>query len=282
MWSEPGRSENGGGETRAVRDHLGRVSRVPVEVRRIVSLCPSLTETLFALGVGRRVVGRTRYCVHPEEGVKTVCKVGGTKQVDLDAVRVLRPDVVVAAREENRREDVEAIARSCPVFVTDVETYEAGVDVIGDLAALVGMRSAGERLMGRVREAFGPLMASAADGRSLRVAYLIWRAPWMGVGGGTYIGDLLRLCGFGNALEGAESRYPEVTLDGLGEMGLDAVFLSSEPFPFVAEHVAEVGEALPGVDVRLVDGEMFGWYGVRMEQAGGYLARLREAVCAGA
>ncbi|MBK9385458.1 MAG: ABC transporter substrate-binding protein [Planctomycetes bacterium] len=234
---------------------------------RVISLCPSVTETLFSLGLERRIVGRTRWCVEPAERVAAVPTVGGTKNPDLDALCALAPELVLLNEEENRREDAESLEarglRTRSHFPRDVEGARAMVE---DLGALLGCEAASARLAAEIDAELRATREAAARLPRRQVAYLIWRRPWMAIGGGTYIGALLAEAGLDNVL-GAESavRYPEVDLRALVASGAEALLLSSEPYPFAAKHLAEAAEqsGLPPERLFLVDGQALSWYGAR-------------------
>ncbi|MDX1530390.1 MAG: helical backbone metal receptor, partial [Rhodothermales bacterium] len=244
-------------------DARGRGLALERPPRRIVSLVPSQTELLADLGLDDEVVGLTRFCVHPEGWKARKPVVGGTKNVRLDRVEALRPDLVLANREENEKAQVEALEAFAPVFVTDVSTVEDALRMIRTIGALVGRAERAEALAGEVAAGFAALEAA----EPVRAAYLIWRSgdggPYMTVGGDTFIHDVMRRASLANVF-GERSRYPEVTAGEIAAARPDAVLLSSEPFPFGERHAAEVTAAVPGVPVRLVDGELFSWYGSRM------------------
>jgi len=249
------------------RDALGFEVCLPGPARRIVSLVPSQTELLHDLGLDAEVVGITQFCVHPSHWRRTKTRIGGTKDVRVERVRSLAPDLVIANREENVREQVEAIRGFCPVWTSDVN------DLVG---ALEMIRSVG-RLTGKEAEA-GPMAHSIEDaftafGRvevSVRTAYLIWRDPWMAAGGDTFIHDMMRRCGFSNVFA-EKPRYPVTSLSELSETGVGLVLLSSEPYPFRERDLEAVRLQIPGAEVRLVDGEMFSWYGSRLRESARYL-----------
>lgn len=253
-----------------MQDDLGR--SVPLEgiPERIVSLCPSQTELLFDLGAGDRVVGVTKFCVHPRDGVAQKSKVGGTKDVNLDRVRALEPDLVLAQREENTREVVEALAQEVPVYVTDVVDVTSALRMIERVAAVVDSRATGEALAAEIRAGLNALSALP----NARVLYLIWRDPWMAAGRGTFIHSVLEACGFENAL--ATERYPTVDGEAMRALRPDIVFLSSEPFPFRDKHRQEIARELPDVPIQYVDGEVFSWYGSRMRRIPEYARHLRR------
>jgi len=259
------------GARRRVRDQMGREVEVPARPQRIVSLVPSQTELLFDLGAGDRVVGVTRFCVHPADALANMPRVGGTKQLHEERIDALAPDLVIGNKEENERAQVEALARRYPVWLSDVQTLEDALEMIGAVGDLVG---ASERALALRRE-IETGFASLPDAGGRRVVYLIWRRPWMGAGASTFIDDLLRRCGFTNVLaDGGLERYPELTDEALRAAAPDLVFLSSEPFPFAEKHVPELAELLPEAEIRLVDGEAFSWFGSRLVTAARTLAAL--------
>ena len=260
------------GGSRTVTDALGRTLRLDAPPCRIVSLVPSLTELLAALDLDDETVGITRFCVHPAEWKKEKQIVGGTKNVRVDRVEALRPDLVLASKEENRREHVEALARFAPVYVTDIATVEDSIREIRAIGQITDRAEQADALADRAKAGFADL-DDTAPATPLRAAYLIWRDPWMATGGDTYISDVMRRAGFANVFA-AHDRYPTVALSDLA--AADVVLLSSEPYPFADEHAAEVRAAAPGVQTALVDGEAFSWYGARTAEAPAYLRALRE------
>lgn len=242
---------------------------------RVVSLVPSLTELLADLGLDEEVVGLTRFCVHPTDWKARKTVVGGTKNVRVERVAALAPDLVLANREENTREAVEAIAAFARVHVTEVRTVDDALAMIQEVGALVARPGPAARLATEIATAFAMLPAT----EPVRVAYLIWRRPYMTVGGDTYVSDVLARGGFVNVFAD-RTRYPEVTPEDLAARRPEAILLSSEPYPFRPAHAAELAEAVPDVPIHFVDGEAFSWYGPRMRLAPGALAALRAETAA--
>jgi iron complex transport system substrate-binding protein len=251
-------------------DDLGRTVKIARPPRRIVCLCPSLTETLFDLGAGERVVGRTRYCVLPAVAVERVAIVGGTKDVDVERVRSLRPDLVIAEKEENPRDTVERLAEEWPAFVFDVTDFESALRAIAMLGRLTDSAAGPEEYIRRIRAAFAALQPLPPT----RAAYLIWRNPYRAAGRGTFIHALLERCGFINICADSGGRYPLVEIETLRTLKPECLLLSSEPFPFDETHRRELAAQLLETRVVCVDGQMFGWYGTRMAAAATYLAAL--------
>jgi ABC-type Fe3+-hydroxamate transport system substrate-binding protein len=253
---------------------------------RIVCLVPSITELLCDLGLGGQLVGRTGFCIHPWETVRTIPKVGGTKDVLIDRVRELAPTHVVVNVDENRKEDAEALAEFVPhVVVTHPTAPRDNLDLYRQMGREFDREREAEGLCERFEAAYERAAASAGPER--RVLYLIWRDPWMSVSPDTYISRTLALFNWqtvpaadqppalSNPVgdKGQGVRYPEVDLaDFAGEV--DRVLLSSEPFHFKQSHVAEVAALVPGAEVALVDGEMTSWYGSRAIAGLDYLAKF--------
>jgi iron complex transport system substrate-binding protein len=237
---------------------------------RLVSLVPSTTETLFALGRGPDLVGYTRFCVRPEGEIDPRKWIGGTKNPKVDRIIALAPNLVLANREENRAEDIAALeAAGIPVWVAEPRTVREAIDDLRLVAALVGRRAEGEQVAAGLETRLAALREGKED-HPRRVAYLIWREPWMVAGQETFIADLLAQ---GGAVVPFAGRYPEVTLDKLKET--DLVLLSSEPFPFQEKHREELLAAgLSPHQVRLVDGERLSWHGVRLLDELPYVAEV--------
>ncbi len=252
---------------------------------RIVSLVPSITELLCDLDLSEQVVGRTGFCIHPWERVKTIPKVGGTKDLKFDRIRELEPTHVVVNVDENRKEDADALAEFIPnVVVTHPLAPRDNLDLYRQMGREFDREGQAEELCERFEAAYERAAAIAAGRSEERVLYLIWRDPWMTISPETYISQTLGLFNWRTVSADEPSsfcnpqgdkrkrvRYPEVDLAGFaGE--IDRVLLSSEPFHFKEHHVAEVEGLVPGAKVSLIDGEMTSWYGSRAIAGLDYLA----------
>ncbi|MBK9422468.1 MAG: ABC transporter substrate-binding protein [Flavobacteriales bacterium] len=254
-----------------VIDQMHRTVRVPVHPQRIISLVPSQTELLFDLGLGDRVVGITKFCVHPKEWFNTKVRVGGTKQVDLAKVRALEPDLIIGNKEENDQADIEALEREFPVWLSDVKNLDQAFEMIERVGELTGTIPEASRIHAGIRSAFEDLQPLTSP---LSAAYFIWQKPWMVAGENTFIRDMLDRCGFTSVTTHLAGRYPELTDAELAVLDPDVVLLSSEPFPFKEEHISSVNMLLPGTPIHLVDGEAFSWYGSRMRRSAAYFGQL--------
>lgn len=266
---------------RSIVDDLGFTVSLGREPQRVVSLVPSLTETLVLLDIGARLAGVTDYCIHPAAAVAALPRVGGTKNVDAAAVLALEPDLVIANAEENEKPVIEALKAVTAVFITYPRTVAGAIKTVEDLGMLTGLEEASacwaescRFLLDRVR--------GTPDGRRIPAACLIWRDPWMAAGGDTYMSDLLAAFGFLNLFAGAARRYPVTSLAEIGSLGPEVILLPDEPYRFDANHSREIERALADAGhaprIVLLDGTMLAWYGWRTRDALSYIAALRASL----
>jgi ABC-type Fe3+-hydroxamate transport system substrate-binding protein len=251
-----------------LEDQTGRSLRIQRKPERIISLVPSLTELLFDLGLGDRIVGRTKFCVHPTHQVDQVKVIGGTKKVHLDKVRQLEPDLIIANKEENLLSDVESLEIDYPVYASKIANFEDLFRFIADLGRIFRISGKADLLIQKIQQSLSEL-SSLRPRTSLKVLYLIWQKPYMAAGTDTFISHMLEQCGLQNSLSqrGIEGyRYPEVSTEKIKSLDPDLILLSSEPFPFKESHAEKI-EAEFGIRTILVDGEFFSWYGTRMLHA---------------
>ncbi|MBM4216710.1 MAG: cobalamin-binding protein [Gammaproteobacteria bacterium] len=252
-------------------DHAGTPHPRATGSRRIVSLVPSLTELVCALGLADELVGRTGFCIHPRELVRRIPKVGGTKTVDLDAIRALTPTHLIVNVDENRLETVEALR---PVVPSIIVTHPLEpLDNLPLYRLLGGIFDRDARAEALCREFMAAYAGNTSDSLRARVLYLIWREPWMTLSRDTYISRTLAAFGWHTWASPRPQRYPELALEEC-RGAIDRVLLSSEPYAFRERHIAEVERALPGVPVDLIDGEMVSWYGSRAIEGLHYLAQF--------
>ncbi|MBC7777270.1 MAG: ABC transporter substrate-binding protein [Phycisphaerae bacterium] len=266
-------------------DQMGRTIKLDHwPPRRIISLVPSQTEFLADLGLEKEVVGITKFCVHPAEWFQQKKRVGGTKTLDFQKIDVLKPDLIIGNKEENEQSQIEFLAQHYPVWMSDIYTLEDALDMMRKLGELTGKTEKANAIAAEVDKQFKPRRflkptRFGEEGAYLnctpKVAYFIWRKPYMAAGSGTFIDDMLRRASFENVF-GNLARYPEISEQQLADAQPDAIFLSSEPYPFSEKHVAGLQEICPAAQIQLVDGELFSWYGSRLLQAPDYFAALRE------
>ncbi len=251
-------------------DQLNRTVQLPNFPQRIISVVPSQTELLHYLGLEDKVIGITKFCVHPDDWFRTKTRVGGTKTLNLDKIRELQPDLIIANKEENEQNQIETLAKEFQVWISDINNVPDALEMIKQVGALTNTAPLAQQLVNDINQGFETLAAL----KGIRTAYFIWRGPWMVAGHTTYINDLLQRCGMANVFANYNSRYPEVTDEAIAAANPQLILLSSEPYPFKEAHIAELQTLCPQAKILLVDGEMFSWYGNRMLEAVWYLDGL--------
>jgi ABC-type Fe3+-hydroxamate transport system substrate-binding protein len=256
-------------------DQMGHQVEIAAPPQRIISLVPSQTELLFDLGLEDRLVGLTKFCLHPKEKVKSKTVIGGTKNFHFEVIRQLQPDLIIGNKEENYLEGIRALQEQYPVWMSDMHTLEEALAMIRETGKITGTAARAARLTHTISQEF----AALAPGKPIRAAYLIWQEPFMAVGRGTFIQDMLGRAGFANVFHD-RSRYPVVEAEELRQAQPQVILLSSEPYPFREKHLAAFREICPQAQVLLVDGEMFSWYGSHLRLAPAYFGQLRRQVAA--
>lgn len=260
-------------------DQLNRVIELKEFPKRIISLVPSQTELLFDLGLEKEVIGITKFCVHPHEWFRNKTRVGGTKSVNPDAVMSLQPDLIIANKEENIKEQVEALEKIAPVWISDICNTKDALSMIKSIGEITGRAGSAANLIYQIEKEWTALQTFVSKNktRKLRTAYLIWKEPYMAAGGNTFIDEVLQLNGLNNVFAELE-RYPAIDMEQLKNNHTELVLLASEPYPFNQAHQEELQKALPGIRILLADGEMFSWYGSRMLPAAGYFQELQQLI----
>ncbi|HEV3250228.1 MAG TPA: helical backbone metal receptor [Puia sp.] len=280
-------------------DQTGRILNCPARPKKIVSLVPSQTEFLYDIGLEEEVVGITKFCIHPNHWFHQKKRVGGTKNISAKIIGQLQPDLIIANKEENSKEQIEELERQYPVWVSDVKTLQDALQMMGELGRITGREKETEDLAKQIKTSFANISAElsrigiplsgnpAGMGEPsedfLKAAYLIWRNPYLTAGGDTFINDMMKHCRLSNIFE-SSPRYPEINMEQLkslnnpGGRECELLLLSSEPFPFSDKHRLELQAVLPGMKIFLVDGEMFSWYGSRLLHAPAYFLKLLQEI----
>jgi ABC-type Fe3+-hydroxamate transport system substrate-binding protein len=253
-------------------DQLGKKIVFETHPKRIVSLVPSQTELLYYLGLESEVIGITKFCVHPNEWVRNKTIIGGTKNINFEVIKALNPDLIIANKEENVKAQIDALQAVAPVWVSDVNNLNNALQMIAAIGNIVAKSSEAEILNSQISIRYNEL-SNITNNLQLSACYLIWRDPYMTVGGDTFINNMLEFCGFKNIFQNA-NRYPEITIQQIASLNCQIVLLSSEPYPFKQKHIDEMQAILPNTKIILVNGEMFSWYGSRLLQAADYFKTL--------
>ena len=255
------------------KDQMNRAVELSSTPKRIISLVPSQTELLFDLGLDEEIIGITKFCIHPANKVKQKLKIGGTKVLNIKLIKESKPDLIIGNKEENEQGQVEELMRDFPVWMSDITDLSGAVDMIQKVGQLVDRKDAALKLTSLITSSFNKLNIKTS---SPRVAYLIWRKPFIVAGKGTFIDDMLKRCGLSNAFD--LDRYPEVFPAQIVEANPGVVFLSSEPYPFNERHITEFKALAPHANIQLVDGELFSWYGSRLLHAPEYFKQLIDSL----
>ena len=258
-----------------LRDQINQSLVFDKTPQRIVSLVPSQTELLVDLSLRENIQGVTKFCIHPESLRQSSTVVGGTKQVHFDKIKALNPDIILCNKEENTKEMVEELRAIAPVHVSDIKTIEDNLDLIEQYGILFKREQEALQLTSRISKRYIAFKIAMESYDFKKAGYFIWRKPYMAVGAETFINTMLEICRFKNVFTTFEGRYPEIDVKGMPEM--DALLLSSEPYPFSEQHIEELKLYTAAVIV-LVDGEYFSWYGSRILKAFDYFEQLRKSL----
>ena len=259
-----------------ITDQMKREVEIPGEgPERIVSLVPSQTELLYHLGLGDKVVGITDFCVRPRSWFEEKPHVGGTKLVLQKKVDALNPDLIIGNKEENTPRDIHRLEKKYPVWMSDITTLQDALDMIRQIGLITDKEQKAKDLLNQIQENFEKLKPVQSNKRPIRIAYFIWKNPWMVAGNHTFIHHFAEKMGFENVF-GDLDRYPEIDLNEVNRRQLDFVLLSSEPFSFSEKNVEDFEDIISQNRVRIVDGQMFSWYGSRLVEGIQYLGQLRQ------
>ncbi|HUH27753.1 MAG TPA: helical backbone metal receptor [Gelidibacter sp.] len=258
-----------------MKDQLHRHITVDKIPKRIISLVPSQTELLVDLGLESSIVGITKFCVHPIHLKEEKVVVGGTKQVNFDKIRDLKPDIILCNKEENTKAMIQELEKIAIVHISDIYTIDDTLELIELYGDLFSKKKAAITMIKEISKKKFEFEDYIKDKPKRTAAYFIWKGPWMVAARHNFIDELLRLNGFENYY-GHQSRYPEVLLKASDTEQAELVLLSSEPFPFKEEHKQEIKPFFPNATILVVDGEMFSWYGSRLLKAFDYFKMLHQ------
>ena len=258
------------------KDQLNRTLSFSSYPKRIISLVPSQTELLFHLGLDKEVVGVTKFCIYPTDWKTRKTIVGGTKNIKMDLIKELNPDLIIANKEENDEDSLRKLMPIFPVWISDIKRLEDAFQMILSVGKITNSESTSFTWTEKIKKQFKILSLLPKQPR--RVAYLIWNNPLMSVNQDTFIHSLLELNQWDNCFKDKLNRYPEITEEELVDSNPEMVFLSSEPFPFKDKHIDRFKQLLPESRVVLVNGEYFSWYGSRLVDSPAYFSSLHKSL----
>lgn len=238
--------------------------------KRIISIVPSQSEFLWDIGLREELIGVTKFCIHPRQMYRSVERVGGTKDLDPDKIRSLKPDLIIGNKEENSEDQIRSLQREFPVWMSDIYSFEDSFKMMRDLGLLLDKEAEAEKIVTDIEKTL-PGIKNKFSGQ--RVAYFIWNRPYMTAAKHTFIDHVLNYIGLKNVCENSK-RYPDLSEEDLRNLDPEVCLLSSEPFPFKEKHVSELQAILPNAKIKIVDGEVFSWYGSRLLKLSGYLERF--------
>ena len=259
------------------KDQLGNEIEISFPPKRIISLVPSQTEFLFDIGLEEEVIGVTRFCIYPKVIVKAKEKIGGTKQFDLEKIKLLQPDLIIGNKEENYLEGIEELQKHFPVWMSDIFTLQDSYAMMNEISRITNREEEGQKIISEIQTSFKQFQITSNNFKQRTAAYFIWRKPYMVAANNTFINHLLKILGVRNVFESVE-RYPEIKQEKLAELKPDFIFLSSEPYSFSEKHFEEFQNLSPQSKVVIVNGEMFSWYGSRLKFAAEYFGKLRQQI----
>jgi len=248
--------------------------------KKIISVVPSQTELLYDLGLDEEVIGITKFCIHPEKWFREKARIGGTKKINIEKIKLLKPDLIIANKEENEKAQIEELAQHFNVWISDIKTFEDALNMIVSVGEIVDRKEKAQLLKQSIEKEFEKIFFLKTAPKKTRTAYFIWKNPFMAAGENTFIDDMLHKCGFENVFEKKifsntkNARYPVISVEQIKEANPELILLSSEPYPFKELHLEEFKKVCPNAIVKIVDGELFSWYGSRLQKSPNYFLEL--------
>jgi ABC-type Fe3+-hydroxamate transport system substrate-binding protein len=274
-------------------DQIGNHLLLPKTPERIISLVPSQTEFLIDLGLAAQIIGITKFCLHPKDFFKKMTKnggiIGGTKQFNFEKIDALQPDLIIGNKEENYQAGILQLQQKYPVWLSDIFTLPDSYNMMLQLGEITAKQNEANSIVATIQNSVLALQGKQKSATFPKVLYLIWQQPYMAAGTSTFINEMLHLAGFSNVLESKNlasknitlnnpNRYPEISEMAITALNPDLIFLSSEPYPFKTKHIAILQNLVPNSKILLVDGELFSWYGSRLQQSTIYFENLQKEI----
>lgn len=256
-------------------DQINHTIKLSNKPRRIISVVPSQTELLYDLGLEKEVIGITKFCIHPKKWFENKTRIGGTKNLNIEQIKALKPDLIIANKEENTEAEIKQLQQLFPVWTSDIATLQDSLNMIKAISEITNKNENASRIINTIKQEFEKYQTNFTKRHT--ALYLIWKKPYMSVGNDTIIHHLMNYCGFANVLSN-KTRYPEISKVEIEKLQPDFILLSSEPYPFKEKHLAEFQHISPKSKIVLVDGEMFSWYGSRLQHAPSYFFNLCSGI----
>jgi len=255
-----------------IKDQIDRTIELPESPDRILSLVPSITESLIDLGLKRRMVGRTRFCIHPADKVQSIPVIGGVMGLNQHEIDKISPDLILAAKEENAKNEIVDLSKRYPVWISDVHSLEGALDLIGSIGQMCGRQQQARDMKESIQDAFSEL--SHIPPGIIRAVYLVWNDPLYTINHSAFIHDMLTRCGIENVFADKKEAYPIISEKEIRDRKPDFIFLPTEPYHFRESHRRKFAESFPQAEIKRVDGEYFTWYGSHLIQAPSYFKQL--------
>lgn len=254
-------------------DQIGNQITLKNIPKRIISLVPSQTEFLYELGLDTEIVGITKFCIYPKEYFKMTTKIGGTKKFNFELINALKPDLIIANKEENYQQGIEKLQQNHQVWLSDIQNLEDSYTMMLEIGKMIDKEQKANEIINEIKIEFAKLTNHFnTNFITKKVLYLIWQNPFMAAGKNTFIDNMLHKAGFENII--SENRYPELSEMAIKNLSPDYIFLSSEPYPFKEKHIIDLEKICPNAKVIVVDGELFSWYGSRLKYSAVYFQNL--------
>ena len=258
-----------------MKDQLKRTIQLNKIPKRIVSLVPSQTELIVDLGLEGSIVGVTKFCVHPKHLRMSKAIVGGTKQINIEKIKVLRPDIILCNKEENTKLIIESLDGVAPVHISDIYNLEDSFELIKMYGEVFKVEDKASSIISNIQNEREEFQNKIRQQLKPKVAYFIWKSPWMVAASDTFIDTMIIEAGFENVFQ-KEKRYPEIDITNVQLKEAAVIFLASEPFPFKEKHILELKSHFPEKTIKIVDGELFSWYGSRLQKSFSYFETLKS------
>ncbi len=253
-------------------DQTGNTLTFNKRPERVISIVPSQSEFLYAIGLQNNLIGITKFCIHPDKMFKSVERIGGTKNLNIEKIRALKPDLIIANKEENERWQIEILQKEFNVWISDIYNFEDAFVMMSELGKITKKKEAAQKIITEIKKTL-PAIKNIFNKET--AIYFIWNKPYMIAAQNTFIDHVLNYIGILNSAHNLH-RYPELTNEALIKIEPQFCFLSSEPFPFKEKHVKEMQKLLPNTKIKIVDGEMFSWYGSRLTKLPSYIKQLHK------